>query len=194
MIAAEEETWIDSTTKGDDALSGDLAVEKLRAADCTHFLLTLITDRWPTMLGRLQNLRKLRSEHEQLRRAIVGWHMEGPFLSAEPGFCGAHDPALMIDPKPEQMDELRKICGDDPVLVTIAPERLDAIATITRAVSLGMKVSLGHTNAPRKRLVQGLQAAAIKFTRNRIAGRTQHLPFARSKLFTARGRKNRWLR
>src|SRR5438309_1103054 len=140
------------------------AVEKLRATGCTRFLLTLITDRWPVMLARLQHLRKLRGEHEQLRRAIVGWHVEGPFLSAEPGFCGSHDPALMLDPKPEYMGELRKICGDDPVLVTIAPERLDAIATITRAVSLGIKVSVGHTNAPRKRLVQALQAGATAFT------------------------------
>ena len=140
------------------------AVEKLRAAGCTRFLLTLITDRWPTMLARLQHLRKLRSELDQLRRAVVGWHVEGPFLSAEPGFCGAHDPAIMLDPKPDHMDELRKICDDDPVLVTIAPERLDAIATITRAVSLGIKVSLGHTNAPRKRLVQALQAGATGFT------------------------------
>ncbi|HMC26473.1 MAG TPA: N-acetylglucosamine-6-phosphate deacetylase, partial [Verrucomicrobiae bacterium] len=79
------------------------AVEKLRATGCTRFLLTLITDRWPAMLARLQHLRTLRSQHDQLRRAIVGWHIEGPFLSAEPGFCGAHDPALMLDPKPEYM-------------------------------------------------------------------------------------------
>src|SRR4051794_33224520 len=82
------------------------AVEKLRAAGCTRFLLTLITDEWPAMLARVQHLRKLRSEHDELRRAIAGWHIEGPFLSAEPGFCGAHDPALMVDPKPEHMDEL----------------------------------------------------------------------------------------
>src|SRR5947209_7326351 len=28
-------------------------VEKLRAAGCTRFLLTLVTDRWPVMLARL---------------------------------------------------------------------------------------------------------------------------------------------
>src|SRR5690242_11412966 len=38
-------------------------VEGLRAAGCTRFLLTLITDRWPAMLARLQHLRKLSSEH-----------------------------------------------------------------------------------------------------------------------------------
>src|SRR5438876_9930977 len=126
------------------------AVEKLRAAGCTRFLLTLITDRWPAMLARLQHLRKLRSEHDQLRRAIAGWHIEGPFLSAEPGLCGAHDPKVMIDPKLEYIGELRQITGNDPVLLTLAPERLDAIAAISRAVSLGIKVSVGHTDAPRK--------------------------------------------
>src|SRR5437660_3996086 len=45
------------------------AVEKLRATGCTRFLLTLITDRWPAMLSRLEHLRTLRSQHDQLRRA-----------------------------------------------------------------------------------------------------------------------------
>src|SRR2546430_2773248 len=123
------------------------SVEKLRGAGCTRFLLTLITDRWPAMLARLQHLRKLRSEHEQLRRAIAGWHIEGPFLSAEPGFCGAHDPALMIDPKPEHILELRSITGDDPLLLTLSPERPGALAAIALAVSNSIKISLGHTNA-----------------------------------------------
>jgi N-acetylglucosamine-6-phosphate deacetylase len=70
----------------------------------------------------------------------------------------------MIDPKIEQIDELRKLTGDDPLLLTIAPERLDSIPAIAHAVSLGIKVSLGHTNARRKRLVQALKAGATGFT------------------------------
>jgi N-acetylglucosamine-6-phosphate deacetylase len=140
------------------------AVTKIQAAGCTRFLFTLISDHWPVMLRRLEHFRKLRSQSEYLRRAIAGWHIEGPFLSAEAGFCGAHDPTVMIDPKDEYIDELRKMTADDPVLLTIAPERLEAISAIAHAVSLGMKVSLGHTNAPRKRLIQALKAGATGFT------------------------------
>jgi len=145
----------------DDLLS---ATRQLRAAGCATFLLTLITDEWPKLVSRLRHLRALRSQSAELQSAIAGWHIEGPFLSAEPGFCGAHDPPVMCDPTPEYIRELRKLTEADPVLLTIAPERAGAIAAIALAVSLGIKVSLGHTNAPRDTLLQAIQAGATGFT------------------------------
>jgi N-acetylglucosamine-6-phosphate deacetylase len=133
-------------------------------AGCTRFLLTLITDRWDKMLNRLQHFRKLRAQSPLLRAAIAGWHIEGPFLSDKPGFAGAHDGSLMTDPLPEHIHQLRKVAGDDLLLLTIAPERLEAIAAIALATSLGMKVSLGHTNAQHKRLLQAIKAGAAAFT------------------------------
>jgi len=140
------------------------ATRKLRAGGCLRFLLTLITNDWPKIMARLRHLRGLRKQSLELHSAIAGWHIEGPFLSAEPGFCGAHDPALMRDPTPKHVHELRDVTGDDPVLITIAPERRDAIAVISLAVSLGIRVSLGHTNAPRETLVQAVEAGASSFT------------------------------
>jgi len=123
------------------------AVRGLRAAGCTRFLPTLITDEWPRLMRRLKLLRELRAASPELQRAIAGWHLEGPFLSAEPGYCGAHDPGLMLDPTPDHLRELRAIAGTDPLLVTLSPERNGAVEAIRLAVSLGVKVSLGHTNA-----------------------------------------------
>src|SRR5438552_1837185 len=71
---------------------------QLRAAGCATWLLTLITDEWPRMMARLRHLRALRSQSAALQSAIAGWHIEGPFLSAEPGFRGAHNPSAMCDP------------------------------------------------------------------------------------------------
>jgi len=140
------------------------AVLQLRESGCTRFLLTLVSDEWDRLLSRLKHFRKLRAASPLLQRAIAGWHIEGPFLSSEPGFCGAHSPERMLDPKLEQLDELRKIAGDDPLLLTMAPERLDSIPAIAHAVSLGIKVSLGHTDARRKRLEQAVKAGATGFT------------------------------
>jgi N-acetylglucosamine-6-phosphate deacetylase len=145
----------------DDVLS---AARQIRAAGCACWMLTLITDEWPGLMQRLRHLRSLRRESEELQQAILGWHIEGPFLSEEPGFCGAHNSAAMCDPRPEHIEELRAITGDDPVLLTLAPERSGAIAAIALAVSLGMRVSLGHTNAPQKRLLQARAAGASGFT------------------------------
>ena len=92
----------------DDVSLEDLlaATRKLRAAACTRFLLTLVTDAWPRLMARLRHFRELRSRSAELRAAIAGWHVEGPFLSAEPGFCGAHNPEWMCDPTAAQIHEI----------------------------------------------------------------------------------------
>jgi N-acetylglucosamine-6-phosphate deacetylase len=140
------------------------AVRSLRTAGCTRFLLTLITDDWPKLLARLRVLRALRATSSELQRAIAGWHIEGPFLSAETGFCGAQDPRWMRDPTLEDVKELRDATGNEPVLLTLAPERNGAPEAIQLASSLGIRVSLGHTNASAKILQGAVAAGAVAFT------------------------------
>ena len=140
------------------------AARALRAAGCVRFLPTLITAPWGIMLERLRALRRLRSDNAELLDAIAGWHLEGPFLSPEPGYCGAHDPSVMCDPAPSMIEELREATEGDPVLLTLAPERKGAMGAIRRAVSLGMKVSLGHTNASQSILCEAVEAGASGFT------------------------------
>jgi N-acetylglucosamine-6-phosphate deacetylase len=140
------------------------AVRGLRIAGCTRFLLTLVTDEWARLMERLRHLRKLRRESPELSAAIAGWHVEGPFLSAEAGFCGAHDASLMCDPKPEHIRQLREVTGNDPVLLTLSPERENTSAAIELAASLGIKVSLGHTNASTEQLRAAVQHGASAFT------------------------------
>ena len=53
----------------------------------------------------------------------------------------------MLDPTPDRIRALREATAGDVVLLTLAPERRGAIEAIALATSLGMKVSLGHTNA-----------------------------------------------
>lgn len=140
------------------------ATRQLRAAGCTRYFLTLITDAWPKLLARLEHLRRVRSQSQELRTAIAGWHIEGPFLSPEPGFCGAHNPQVMCDPTPGQIRELRGLTESDPLLLTLAPERSGALEIIALAVSLGIKISLGHTNASADRMLKAVQAGATGFT------------------------------
>jgi N-acetylglucosamine-6-phosphate deacetylase len=70
----------------------------------------------------------------------------------------------MLDPTPEKIRELRAIADDDPLMITLAPERKGALEAIALAASLGVKVSLGHTNAPAEILRQAVQAGATGFT------------------------------
>ena len=150
-----------------DNLTGEqllVATRALRAAGCTRFLPTLITDEWPKLVQRLKRLGRLRAANQELRQAIAGWHVEGPFLSAEPGYHGAHNPALMSDPTPERIRELRAVADAERLLLTLAPERKGALEAIALAGSQGIQVSLGHSNASSEMLRQAVKAGATGFT------------------------------
>ena len=140
------------------------ATQALRRDGCPRYLLTLITHPWPQLLARLARFKALRDGHPDLRRAIVGWHIEGPFLSREPGFIGAHDPGAVCDPCPQAMDQLKAVSGGDPVLLTLAPERPGSPETIRRAREHGFIVSAGHTNASRADLAAAAEAGLAAFT------------------------------
>src|SRR2546421_1231862 len=70
----------------------------------------------------------------------------------------------MLDPTRKHVLELRSLTGDDPVLLTLSPERRDALKAIEVAVSRGMKVSLGHTNASAEVIANAVKAGATAFT------------------------------
>ena len=150
----------------DDLTLDDLlvAARGLRAAGCTRFLMALITEDWFVIMDRLRKLRALRARSPELQSVIAGWHIEGPFLSSQPGFHGAHNPAWMRDPSVRHVQELRKTAGQDPVLLTLAPERKGALETIREAVALSIVVSLGHTDASAEVLGQAVKAGARGFT------------------------------
>ncbi len=150
----------------DNLTEADLlsAVRQLRRDGCARILLTLITDEWEKLTARLRHLKKIKDASPELKSAIAGWHIEGPFLSDKPGFHGAHNPAFMLDPKPAHIREFRKITGNDPLLLTFSPERNGAIEAIKLARSIKIKVSLGHTNASFETLQQAVKAGATGFT------------------------------
>lgn len=76
---------------------------------------------------------------------IAGIHLEGPWLARER--CGAHDPALLRDPDPAELQSVFDAGAGTIRMVTLAPERvggLDAIRWITGA---GAVAAVGHTEA-----------------------------------------------
>ncbi|HYE06994.1 MAG TPA: N-acetylglucosamine-6-phosphate deacetylase [Planctomycetota bacterium] len=141
-----------------------VAVRRLRRDGCSRLLVTITTDHWPALMERLRCLREARAGSAELRAAIAGWHIEGPFLSEVPGFIGAHPPERTCDPTPERIRELRAVTGDDPVLLTLAPERRGAIDAIRLATALGIRVAIGHADPPLAVLRAAVEAGAVAVT------------------------------
>ena len=134
-----------------DKLSADElihATSALEKSGCSKFFFTLITNEWDIMTERLARAKELRDKHPKLKQVIAGWHIEGPFISSEAGYCGAHPPNLMLEPTVERLTTIREITEKDPVLLTMAPEIEGGLSAFSKARELGFRVSIGHTNAP----------------------------------------------
>ena len=129
----------------DELIHATAALEK---SGCSKFFFTLITNEWDIMTERLARAKELRDKHPKLKQAIAGWHIEGPFISSEAGYCGAHPPHLMLEPTAERLTTIREITEKDPVLLTMAPEIEGGLSAFSKARELGFRVSIGHTNAP----------------------------------------------
>ena len=74
-------------------------------------------------------LRQITRLADHVRAGVIdGIHLEGPWLSTLR--CGAHDPALMRDPDPAEIDRVLQAGAGTVRMITIAPEREGALAAI----------------------------------------------------------------
>lgn len=89
---------------------------------------------------------------------IAGIHLEGPWLSVQR--CGAHDPGLLRDPDPAEVDHILSR-GDATIrMVTLAPERPGAIDAIARIAASGAVAAVGHTDATYEQTRAAIDAGA----------------------------------
>src|SRR6201984_2327597 len=79
------------------------------------------------------------------RAEILGIHFEGPFLSK--ARRGVHPTEWLQLPSAELLQRFLHAAAGNARILTIAPELLGAMPCIDAARSLGMVVSMGHTDA-----------------------------------------------
>lgn len=136
------------------------AVRRLRHHGVAGIFLTLITDEIDAHCRRLEHIERLRAAVPEIARMIVGYHIEGPWLSPEPGYRGAHPPGPMHAPSLAEFERLQSAAHGHIRLITVAPEwpgSAECIAAMTRA---GVHISLGHTNASVAQIDDAIRAGA----------------------------------
>ena len=136
------------------------AVAALAGQQTRRFFLTLITDSLPALEGKFTHLEQLRTQDKDVAEAVCGYHLEGPWLSPEPGFRGAHDPRWMRAPEHAAFDRLQSAAGGQIRLATVAPEWPGSGAFIRHLAQHGVRVSLGHTNASDREIDAAIDAGA----------------------------------
>ena len=138
---------------GHDVMEADetalsIITGKLAAFGTTSLLATTITASADETCRSVEGISKYISGQYQTndaRAEILGIHFEGPFLSKERR--GVHPAEWLQLPSAELLQRFLHAASGNARILTIAPELLGAMPCIDAARSLGMVVSIGHTDA-----------------------------------------------
>jgi len=115
----------------------------------TTFLPTVTTAAQKDLINNFSILAKARNDDSTLG-SIPGFHLEGPYISPEDGYRGAHSKNFVRLPDWDQFLELYKASGNSIITITVAPEVEGALSFIKKCTSKGIVVALGHHNGSKE--------------------------------------------
>jgi len=111
------------------------------------FFPTLITGSFEDLRHGFATLTRAVDADAELSRRLPGYHLEGPYFSAEDGPRGAHPKEHVRDPDWDEFRRWQDAAGGRIRMVTIAPEKAGAIPFIAKLAAAGVVVAIGHTAA-----------------------------------------------
>lgn len=119
----------------------------------TTMTASLVTDTPAALARSLRALSPLVDD-----AVLAGLHLEGPWLS--PRHAGAHQPDLLIEPSPSDVDGLVEAADGHLRMVTLAPELPGGLDAVRRLTSAGVVAAVGHTDATYDQARAALDAGA----------------------------------
>jgi N-acetylglucosamine-6-phosphate deacetylase len=129
----------------------------------TEYLATTVTASMDFTLRALDGIaRHIERKPANDEATVRGIHIEGPFLSHVKR--GMHPPQFIAPPTVDVLNKFWEAARGHIRLMTIAPENPGALETIARANELGIRSSIGHSNANTAETLTGLKAGAISAT------------------------------
>jgi N-acetylglucosamine-6-phosphate deacetylase len=151
---------------GDDYTPDQLrgVCDRLNADGVTCVLATVITAPLGDMLKRIQRIAELIDQDAAVAEMIAGIHVEGPFISRQPGYVGAHPPNAVRDADLDVAKQLVESGRGHVKLLTLAPE-MDPQSRVTRwLVDHRVVVAAGHSDASLDCLKSAIDAGLALFT------------------------------
>jgi N-acetylglucosamine-6-phosphate deacetylase len=136
------------------------ATRRLWRAGVTAFCPTIITESFDHILKCVSNLVRAAEESPEFARALIGVHIEGPFISPEDGPRGAHPKQHARPPDWNEFQRWRDAARGRIRIVTLSPEWPGAIDFIERAAADGVVVAIGHTAATPAQIADAARAGA----------------------------------
>ncbi len=124
---------------------------------------TLITDS-PDRLARVLRILADAADDPTEGEAIVGIHLEGPFISPETGPRGAHPLQFTRPPDKDLFRRFQDAARGLIVVVTLAPELPGALEFIEWLRDQGVIPAIGHTAASPEQIHDAARAGALLAT------------------------------
>ena len=172
VSASNEPHWIDLQINGYagvDFNARGLTVEKVKAvtrrlaADGTAgYLPTLVTGDPDMLVETIRTVVKARREDGECERRILGFFLEGPFISAEPGAVGTHPVEWVHAPDMALFNRFQDAAEGLIRIVNVAAE-VPGMPEFAREIAAsGVTVSLGHQLAHTREELDRLAEAGAK--------------------------------
>jgi N-acetylglucosamine-6-phosphate deacetylase len=135
-------------------------VQVCRRHGISELLPTLITNSFDAIAHGFATLTRARDTDAELGRAIPGFHLEGPYISAEDGPRGAHPKSHVRAPNWDEFSRWQDVAEGRIRLVTLAPEHDKALPFIEKLTAANVVVAIGHTAASASRIRDAISAGA----------------------------------
>src|SRR5262245_15879785 len=136
------------------------ATRQLWRTGVTAFCPTIITESFDHISKCVSNLIRAADESPEFARAMIGIHVEGPFISPEDGPRGAHPKRHTRAPDWNEFQRWQDAARGRIRIVTLSPEWPGAIDFIERAAASGVVVAIGHTAATPPQIAGAARAGA----------------------------------
>jgi N-acetylglucosamine-6-phosphate deacetylase len=135
-------------------------VAYLDGSGTTQHIATITSSPKERILRNLRTLLSAMAADRNIKSAIPGIHIEGPFISRIDGPRGSHDPAYVRQPDIEEVKQWQEAAEGLIRIITLAPEWEDAPAFIEQITAMGIVAAIGHTAATGQQIRAAVDAGA----------------------------------
>jgi N-acetylglucosamine-6-phosphate deacetylase len=147
----------------DPALTIHAVAKVCRAMDAdgvTGFCPTSTTHSFEMQATTMRTLAAACEQLPDVARRVVGFHLEGPYISPHDGPRGAHPLVHCRPPDWDEFCRIQEAAGGRIRILTMSPEYAGAPDFIRRAVASGVLVAIGHTAADSDQIKAAVDAGA----------------------------------
>lgn len=139
-------------------------LKALHREGVTRFCPTIVTGQQERMVENIRAVVEACERDPLADYAVIGIHVEGPFISPEDGPRGAHNPEWVRPPDWNEFLEWQAAAKGRIRKVTVAPEQPGAIEFIKDLCEQGVIAAIGHSAARVEDVEAAVQAGATMST------------------------------